>query len=85
MAYPLHESVITRWITEEAAMAVVNSRVDVVLASPDATEQHRLFKPDRPRHIDRFISFFGDEDAATDDVCGERLFDAFSTESWSVR
>ena len=22
----------------------------------------RLFKEDRPRHIDRYISFFGDED-----------------------
>ena len=65
-------------------MAVVISRVDVGIASPDATE-HSLFKQDRPRYIDRFISFFGDGDAATDDVCGERLFDAFSTESWSER
>ena len=33
-----------------------------------------LFKEDRPRRIDRVISFFGD---ASDDPCGERLLDAF--------
>ena len=36
------------------------------------TAEEILFKPDRPRHIDRFINFFGGADAApTSDPSGE--------------
>ena len=63
-------------------MAAVNLRAEALTAPP---EHRSLFKEDRPRQIDRFISFFGDEDSVTDDVCGERVLDAFSTESWSER
>ena len=66
-------------------MAVANSRAHALDASPAPSEHATLFKEDRPRHIDRFISFFGDDATATDDVCGERVLDAFSTESWSER
>jgi hypothetical protein len=39
---------------------------------------HSLFKPDRPRAIDRHIDFFGDHAAAARDMCGEALLDALT-------
>jgi hypothetical protein len=54
-------------------MSAANSRAHAVPATPSA-ERSSLFKEDRPRRIDRVISFFGEED---DDVCGERLLDSF--------
>ena len=53
------------------------------------TAAHSLFKPDRPRAIDRHIAFFGDHAAAARDMCGEALLDALtgaapeSEEAWS--
>jgi hypothetical protein len=37
-----------------------------------------LFKADHPRDIDRHIAFFGDEDSATRDMCGEVLLDVLT-------
>lgn len=37
-----------------------------------------LFKADHPRDIDRHIAFFGTEDTATRDMCGEALLDALT-------
>jgi len=60
-------------------MAAANARGHVLSPSPASTE---LFKEDRPRRIDRFISFFGDDDRS-DDVCGEGMLDSLESESWS--
>ena len=43
-----------------------------------------LFKEDRPRRIDRFISFFGDDEAHAQ-TSSEPLFDSFGSEPWSER
>lgn len=52
-----------------AAQAVSTSREE-----PTAT----LFKRDRPRHIDRFIDYFGGAEAApAGDPCGEAFLDGF--------
>ena len=37
-----------------------------------------FFKADRPRDIDRHIAFFGHQDAAARDMCGEALLDALT-------
>jgi hypothetical protein len=37
-----------------------------------------LFKPDRPRAIDRHIDFFGDHGGPARDMCGEALLDALT-------
>lgn len=37
-----------------------------------------LFKADHPRRIDRHIAFFGAENAAALDMCGEALLDALT-------
>jgi hypothetical protein len=43
-----------------------------------------LFKEDRPRRIDQYISFFGTEDSdASADACGEELLDALNSEHWA--
>jgi hypothetical protein len=54
-------------------------------ASPAPAERAPLFKDDRPRRIDRFISFFGDTQGEEDDICGEALLESFSGEQWSER
>lgn len=51
------------------------SRITTESASPAARS---LFKSDRPRAIDRHISFFGDHAAAGSDMCGEVLLDALT-------
>lgn len=50
-----------------------------------AAEEGVLFKEDRPRHIDRFISFFGDEEKSESDVCGEVLLESLSNDHWTER
>jgi hypothetical protein len=45
---------------------------------PAAPAAPALFKPDRPRAIDRHIAFFGDQAAAGRDMCGEALLDALT-------
>ena len=52
-------------------------------ALPTATEHsappaRALFKADHPREIDRHIAFFGNDEAATRDMCGEVLLDALA-------
>jgi hypothetical protein len=39
-----------------------------------------LFKEDRPRRIDRFISFFGERSEHVEDPCGEALLESFGAE-----
>ena len=40
--------------------------------------QPGLFKADHPREIDRHIAFFGEQEAARRDMCGEALLDALT-------
>ena len=40
--------------------------------------QPGLFKADHPRKIDRHIAFFGEQEAAACDMCGETLLDALT-------
>jgi hypothetical protein len=40
-----------------------------------------LFKADHPREIDRHIAFFGDDEEAARDMCGEALLDALTGSS----
>jgi hypothetical protein len=54
-------------------------------ASAPPADASPLFKEDRPKRIDRFISFFGDGEEREDDVCGEELLDSFATDPWSER
>jgi hypothetical protein len=52
-----------------------------------AEARHRalLFKEDRPRRIDRIISFFGDGETDARDRSPEPLVDSFGRECWSER
>jgi hypothetical protein len=67
-------------------MSAANSRSHALdaVSAPEA-ERPPLFKEDRPRRIDRFISFFGDDQGDTKDVCGEELLESLSGEHWSER
>jgi hypothetical protein len=66
-------------------MSAANSRSHAFSASPaPAAESTTLFKEDRPRRIDQFISFFGESREADDDVCGEALLESFG-DQWSER
>ena len=56
-------------------MGYALDRTTMEAASPAAPA---LFKPDRPRAIDRHIDFFGDQAAAGGDMCGEALLDALT-------
>ena len=56
-------------------MSVVNVRR--AIAAPAPADRTTLFKEDRPRHIDQYISFFGDGDGS--DACGEELLDTLSS------
>ncbi len=60
-------------------MAAANSHSHAIVASPAPIERTSLFKEDRPRQIDRFISFFG----SADDPCGEELLDALRADEES--
>ena len=61
-------------------MASANLRPPATIAEAAPADQ-ALYKEDRPRRIDRTISFFGDDDA---DVCGEELLEVLD-EPWSQR
>ena len=61
-------------------MSAANSRAHAVAgAATIETESKNLFKEDRPRRIDRFISFFGDHDDEASAV------ESFSHDRWSER
>ena len=46
-------------------MSSAHSRLHDIDVSPaSAVDRTTVFKQDRPRHIDRYISFFGDADGA---------------------
>lgn len=53
---------------------------------PEQTERRRtpLFKEDRPRRIDQFISFFGDGDSEATDNAHDPLPDSFGSR-WAER
>ena len=50
--------------------------------------QPGLFKADHPREIDRQIAFFGRQEAAARDMCGEALLEALTQGSseagWAI-
>jgi hypothetical protein len=54
-------------------MAYASSRT---LTEPAPSGTNGLFKPDRPRAIDRHIDFFGDREGVARDMCGEAFLDA---------
>ena len=59
-------------------MAAVTQRAHVVDTAPNHEGAHTLFKEDRPRHIDAFISFFGndtDEARTSDGALFDSLMD----------
>ena len=63
-------------------MAAANARVAVAAAWSDDTsliENPSLFKEDRPRRIDRVISFFGE------DTDGGDAWTSLATEPWAER
>jgi len=64
-------------------MSAANSRAHADSAWP-ASSDSNLFKEDRPRRIDKFISFFG-ETSGDDDVCGDELLESLSGDRWSER
>ena len=66
-------------------MSADNLRSHALSASPAPADPTSLFKQDRLRRIDRFISFFGESASEDDDVCGEELLDSFSGDQWSER
>jgi len=45
-------------------MAIANPRPEAIVVSSGSRATSPLFKEDRPRRIDQFISFFGDTDEA---------------------
>ena len=49
--------------------------------------RHRasLFKEDRPRRIDRFISFFGEDESSAQTDSEHSPFDALEGERWAER
>lgn len=61
-------------------MSSANSRShDAASSAAPAVDRTPLFKQDRPRHIDRYISFFGD--GADDDDAASTPSVAWSSES----
>ena len=61
-------------------MAAANSHSHTLVAFDESAERTSLFKEDRPRQIDRFISFFG---TAADDPCGEELLEVLRADEES--
>jgi hypothetical protein len=66
-------------------MSAANSRSHALTESPTPVLEPALFKHDRPRRIDRYISFFGESRHDQDDVCGEQLLESFDSGRWSER
>lgn len=62
-------------------MSAANARAHAVAAAPRSLDSQKLFKEDRPRRIDRFISFFGDSSDDGDD----RVVDLFAHDRWTER
>ena len=60
-------------------MSAANSRSHAMAASRASGDAQSLFKEDRPRRIDRFISFFGD----ADDDGSDHSFELASSDRWS--
>jgi len=51
------------------------------LRSLDASQaEDLLFKPDRPRRIDQFIDFFGNDSRGAGDACAEARLDTSDDE-----
>lgn len=66
------------------SLSAVKSRSHHV-EQTEARHRAPLFKEDRPRRIDRFISFFGDGEAEARDTSTEPALDSFGSERWSER
>ncbi len=64
-------------------MSAVNSRGHALDIATEDLAHPTLFKEDRPRRIDRFISFFGDEARESTDVCGDALLEALGGTRWA--
>jgi hypothetical protein len=62
-------------------MSAVHARQ--VATAPAHSDSEHLFKEDRPRRIDRFISFFGD--TQPDDADASGTFESYSGDRWSER
>ena len=60
-------------------MSAANSRSHAMAASRASSDSHSLFKEDRPRRIDRIISFFGE----TDGDGSDQSFEVASSGRWS--
>jgi hypothetical protein len=59
-------------------MSAANSRSHAMAASRASSDAQSLFKEDRPRRIDRFISFFGETEGD-----GSDSFEVASSDRWS--
>ena len=62
-------------------MSAANLRAHAVAAAQTSLDAKKLFKEDRPRRIDRFISFFGEGNDDGDD----RVVELFGHDRWSER
>jgi hypothetical protein len=64
-------------------MALAHARRAIDTTAPQ--DGISLFKEDRPRRIDQYISFFGSDESADvgADACGEELLEVLSGEHWT--
>jgi hypothetical protein len=60
-------------------MSAANSRSHAMAASRASSDSQSLFKEDRPRRIDRVISFFGD----TEGDGSDQPFEMARSDRWS--
>ena len=60
-------------------MSAANSRSHAMAASRASSDSQSLFKEDRPRRIDRVISFFGE----TEGDGSVQSFEIASTDRWA--
>ena len=60
-------------------MSAANSRSHAMAASRASSDAKSLFKEDRPRRIDRVISFFGE----TEGDGSDQSFELSSSDRWS--
>src|SRR5262245_31127643 len=70
-------------ISRRAAASFLTGRTSMARSTMEHAQPgaRAIFKADHPREIDRHIAFFGGEDAATRDMCGEALLDALTGRS----
>ena len=81
LAHGLHFASINTNV--EGLMAFSAARTSSHPVEGEARHRTSLFKEDRPRKIDQFISFFGDGDQGTNDSA-DSMLDSFG-DRWSER